>query len=112
MRRRLASLSVVLLVLPGWNSAAWAGDRPFKASYDFVGTDVIPMGDTHILFRGVLSGHGTHLGRFVGRTEYLVDLTTGTFYTWSTLEAANGDELFSEGPAFFTPVGGVPTGSA
>src|SRR5262249_45321236 len=109
MRQRLATLSVVLLVLLGWNPAASAGDRPFKATYDFVGTDAIVVDPTHILFSGVLTGHATHLGRFTGVTQYLVDVTTGRFEVWTTLVAANGDQLVSRGPAFFTPIGGTPT---
>ena len=69
MGRRVASLCVFLLTLTGWNPVAWAGDRPFMATYEFVGTEAIPVGNTHILLRGVLSGHGTHLGRFVGRGQ-------------------------------------------
>ena len=111
MRRQLATLSVVLLILSGWNPALSAGERPFKATYDFVGTDAVIIDDTHILFKGVLSGHATHLGRFVGETQYLVDVTTGMFETWVTLVAANGDQLSSRGMAVFTPIGGAPTGS-
>src|SRR3954454_3224123 len=111
MRRQLATLSVVLLILSGWNPALSAGKRPFKATYAFVGTDAVIIDDTHILFKGVLSGHATHLGRFVGETQYLVDVTTGMFETWVTLVAANGDQLSSRGVAVFTPIGGAPTGS-
>jgi hypothetical protein len=111
MRHRLTILSVVLLVLPGSKPALSAGDRPFKAVYDFVGTGAFPEDDTHVRFTGVLSGHATHLGRFVGETEYVVDVTTGTFDLTSTLVAANGDALSSAGSAIFTPIGGTPTGS-
>jgi len=111
MRRQLAILSVVLVALTGRNPALSAGDRPFKAVYDFVGTGAFPIDDTHILFTGALSGHATHLGRFTGETEYVVDVTTGTFETSTTLVAANGDQLFSSGSAVFTPIGGTPTGS-
>ena len=89
MRRRLAALSIVLLILPGWNPALSAGERPFKATYDFVGTDAVIVDDTHILFTGVLSGHATHLGRFVGETQYLVDVTTGMFETYAAGRACD-----------------------
>lgn len=66
----------------------------YKGRFDFTTVDVRPVSDTVLLVRGRLAGNETHLGRFTGEVEYLVDLTTFAFEGSLTKKAANGDLLY------------------
>jgi hypothetical protein len=68
---------------------------PYKGRFDFTTVGVPTVTSNGLLVRGPLTGNETHLGRFTGEVEYLVDLTTPTFAFEGTLTktAANGDRL-------------------
>ena len=105
MRRRLLCL---LLALAAPSAVALA-DHPatYKGRFDFTTIDMQPVSATVLLVRGTLAGNETHLGRFTGEVEYLVDLTTLAFAGTLTKTAANGDQLYEAVDGQFTRTGSV-----
>jgi hypothetical protein len=97
-----------LAALAAPSSTALA-DHPttYKGRFDFTTVDVQPVSATVLLVRGSLAGNETHLGRFTGEVEYLVDLTTFAFEGSLTKTAANGDLLYETVTGQFTPTGSV-----
>jgi hypothetical protein len=76
MRRRLPRLLLTLAALTAPPSSARADHpTPYKGRFDFTTVDVQPVSATVLLVRGNLAGNETHLGRFTGEVEYLVDST-------------------------------------
>jgi hypothetical protein len=110
MRRRLPSLCLFLCALATPSSSALADHpTPYKGRFDFTTLDVHPVSATVLLARGSLAGNETHLGRFTGEVEYLVDLTTGAFAGALTKTAANDDRLDETLAGQFTATGSEGT---
>jgi hypothetical protein len=72
---------------------------PFAGSFDIqtTGTFNCPptCPPTTLVITGTFSGTATHLGRFTGTTDEIVDVATATGTGTFNLTAANGDQLFT-----------------
>ena len=79
--------------------SASASELPFSGSFDLqtTGTFNCPptCPPTTLVVRGTVSGTATHLGRFTGSYEDVVDLATVSSTGLFAFTAANGDQLFT-----------------
>jgi hypothetical protein len=103
--------ALTLLVLASLPGPVRAGDAtPFKGTFNFALTDVVPTPVDGVLFvTGSIDGNETHLGRITGEVQYYYDTGTGSFYGTLSKTAANGDALSMSVAGQFTTTGSFGT---
>jgi hypothetical protein len=81
---------------------AAAATLPFRGRADEMITGATPLGPSQLLLTATVTGEATHLGRFTGTEEVVLNIADGTFSGTRVFVAANGDRLFADVQGSFT----------
>jgi len=98
------AVALVAAAMISVTTQASARDQvPFRGVVSGSVISATPVDECHQLSQAVNGGHATHLGRFTGTAEFVLDVCDLTYVGSYVFRAANGDTISGPFSGSFTP---------
>ena len=101
---RYSAATLVAAAMVSVTTSTSARDQvPFRGVVSGSVISVTPLDECHQLSQAVNGGNGTHLGRFTGTAEFVLNVCDLTYVGSYVFTAANGDTISGPFTGSFTP---------